>query len=276
MKLRSINFLPTPFEIGMHVQLSDQFVSHRKNGYKPGDVVTIKSFSPNGYGLVDNNTMAPGIYENFRWLNVTGEHGDVHVPDHFLNADGLERKQRQRAKIADLPETPFCEDDFVMMPEGRYAKVLRVDYLSIWEASNGLLDDGERLKPYLVETTDHKKSLHYAAESLKLVSRGQVYAHYSGLPTSFNTPEDEAIFHIRVGQYSPVVKHDGTFSFSPEEALEWLQNGEADLPSFHNRRFTPIGDFQSYQMLKFDNDQVGERIRSAYLDTLSVSGLSFR
>jgi hypothetical protein len=276
MKLRSINFLPTAFDIGMQLPLSDQFSPQRRNSYKSGDVVTITSFAANDYGLIENNTMAPGIYENFRWLNVTGEHGDLHVPEHLLNAEGLERKQRQRAKIADLPETPFCEDDFVMIPEGRYAKIVRVDYLSIWESLNGLLPDGERFEPYLVETTDHHKNFRYSENSLKLVSRGQVYAHYNGLPTIFDTPEEEAIFHIRVGQYSPVMRHDGSFAFSPEQTLEMLESGEADLPSFHNRRFTPIGDFQSYQLLKFDNIEVGERLRTAYLETMNAARFSYR
>lgn len=269
MKIPAIHFALTAFEIGMVVPLSDE-VRNSFSKLKPGTQVAIQSFTASASGYLNNNGLLPGIYENFRWLNVSFPDGKLErVPEHYLDATGLTRVSRKRAKIADLPETPFCEGDTVMVPDGRYAKIVNIDYLSIWEESRGELDDGGVLRPYSLHTTDNSSQINASAAEIKLINRGLVYAFYNGSAIDFDNAEDEAKFYAELGRSDCLINPaNGILSFTRDEAIEALQAGDADVVLSNQKRFEPLSDDKTFHLSKFRDEAVGARVREAYLATL--------
>jgi hypothetical protein len=274
MKLPDIHFANTPFEIGMVVPLSEE-VRYSFIKLPAGTPVTIRSFTETSSGFANNNGMLPGIYENFRWLNVELPDGrPERVPEHYLDATGLTRVLRERAKISDLPESPFCEGDTVVGPDKRYAKIVNIDYLSIWRQSTGDRDDNPR--PYTLQPTDSSEQINATAAEMKLVNRGPIYHFYNGCVIDFDNAEDEANFYGEIGQSDGLINPaNNTRAFSREEAIEVLQAGEADAALSHKNRFEPLSDYRPVYLTKFRDAAVGARIREAYMDTLNLAAPKF-
>ena len=276
MKLPDIHFAKTPFEIGMVAKLSEE-VRESFLKLSPGEPVTVRKFTAVARGFANNNTMLPGIYENFRWMEVELPNGKMEtVPEHYLDDTGLPRVLRERAKIADLPTIPFCEGDTVIGPDGRYSKIVNIDYLSIWNQQGGDEVSNMDKRPYSLQTTDKLREFDAAENEMKLVTRGMVYAFYHGNAVDFDDAEEEARFYAWIGHAEGVVNQaGGTRAFSRDEAIAALQAGEADVVFSANKRFQPLVDEESYHLSKFRDEAVGARVREAYLATLDVSAPKF-
>ncbi len=259
----------------MTVPLSDDV----RNSYvkrAPGFLVTIRSFMPSASGLANNNGMMPGIYENFRWLNVEFPDGRKEkVPEHYLNAADLPRVRRERARIADLPTVPFCEGDTVIALGGRYCKVVNIDYLAFWEERNEEPEPGKS-RPYTVLSTEGSFTAQVADDEMKLVKRGMVHAFYTGNAVDFDNAEEEAKFYHWIGHVDGV-KNDksGNYAFTRDQAISALENGEADVVFSNNHHFEPMTDDRTYHLNKFRDATVGARVRGAYMDTLDLPAPRF-
>lgn len=275
MKLPDIHFATTPFKIGMSVPLSNDVRSSFLK-CSPGSMVTIKSFTASARGLANNNGMLPGIYENFRWMNVeTAEGRKETIPDHYLDATGLPRLRRERAKIADLPEVAFCEGDIVISLGGRYCKIVNIDYLSFWNKQNGEPDDSAR-RPFTVRSTDGLVQAEASEDEIKLVKRGMVHAYYKGNAVDFDNAEEEAQFYAWIGHAESVVNEtSNTVAFTRDEAIAALQAGDADVVLSNNKHFQPLIDDKTYHLSKFRDESVGARIREAYMATLDLPAPKF-
>lgn len=268
MKLPDIHFSMTPFEIGMTVPLSDD-VRGSYLKLAPGTMVTILSFTAESRGLANNNGMLPGIYENFRWLNVeTADGRKEHVPEHYLDATNRPRLRRERAKIADLPSVPFCEGDTVIALGGRYCKIVNIDYLAIWDEQNGEPEPGKS-RPFTVGNNEGQSQV--SADEMKLVNRGMVHAYYAGHAVDFDNAEEEAQFYTWIGHVEGVVNETNrTRAFDRDAAIAALQAGKADVVLSINNHFQPLSDDKTYHLSKFRNEAVGTRIREAYMETLDL------
>jgi hypothetical protein len=276
MKLPENHYAKTPFEIGMVVPLSDE-VHYSLLKLAPGTQVTVQSFTEVARGFLNNNGMIPGIYENFRWLNVSLPDGRLEcIPDHYLDATGLTRVRRERAKVADLPEVPFCEGDTVIGPDGRYSRIINIDYLPIWRELNGETGPEIDPRPYSLQATDNSGQITARAADMKLVNRGLVYAFYNGGVVDFDNAEDEAKFYTELGHTDAVINPvNDICSFSRDEAIEALQAGNADVVLSMNNCFLPLSDDKTFRLSKFWDKAVGDRVREAYLATLSLPAPAF-
>jgi hypothetical protein len=220
--------------------------------------------------------MLPGIYENFRWLNVEFPDGRLDkVPEHYLDGTGLPRVLRERAKIADLPSLPFCEGDTVIALGGRYCKIVNIDYLAFWEEQNGEPDPGKS-RPYTVLSNEGSFTTLVADDEMKLVNHGMVHAYYSGNAVDFDNAEEEAKFYHWIG-HADGVKNEksGNYVFTRDEAIAALQAGEADVVFSINHHFEPLADDKTCYLSKFRDKDVGARIRDAYMETLELPAPRF-
>jgi hypothetical protein len=275
MKLPDIHFSTTPFEIGMTVPLSsDVRGSYLK--LAPGTMVTIRSFTETSSGLANNNGMLPGIYENFRWMNVeTADGRKETVPEHYLDATSLPRLRRERARVADLPQIPFCEGDTVIALGGRYCKIVNIDYLAFWNEHNGKPDEGIR-RPFTVRSTEGSIQSEASADEMKLIKRGMVHAYYAGNAVDFDNAEEEAQFYAWIGHADGIVNPSSqTRAFTRDEAIAAMQAGEADVVLSINQHFEPLTDDKTYHLNKFRDEAVGARIREAYMATLDLQAPKF-
>ncbi|TLX16441.1 hypothetical protein [Rhizobium sp. MHM7A] len=242
----------------------------------PGTMVTIRSFTATSSGLANNNGMLPGIYENFRWMNVETADGQKEtVPQHYLDDTNLPRLRRERAKIADLPEVPFCEGDTVIALGGRYCKIVNIDYLAFWNKQNGEADDGIR-RPFTVRSTEGSLQSEVSADEMKLVKRGMVHAYYAGNAVDFDNAEEEAQFYTWLGHAESIVNEASkTRAFTRDEAITALQAGDADVVLSINNHFEPLVEDKTYHLHKFRDEAVGARVREAYMATLDVPAPKF-
>jgi hypothetical protein len=104
------------------------------------------------------------------------------------------------------------------------------------------------------------------------VERGNVYKFFNGLPMDFGSVEEEAKFHYDLGRgeqlVNPETRHRG---YDFDSAVELLRQGEADMIIPEIVHLHNPNDDRTWGCFRFEDREVGERCRSAFLDGFEVS-----
>ncbi len=169
--------------------------------------------------------------------------------------------------IGELPELPFWEGDTVRaarrLLDQEEVVITRISYRDIHTKCT----DGVTPYPiYTISPTMNSGISTAARESdLSLVSRGNIWKYYNGIPLSFPDVAAEAQFYDgQLGRTTDVRNESiGLFSWTIEEAVNAVREGKGDSISVNAGMF---GSKQRPYVKKFLDEDVGARVREATLD----------
>jgi len=194
-------------------------------GYRPfpqETEVTVTGYSWIDYGRIGTGANTPGFFTNSCWLVVTDGTKTETVSHHCLRGEQVRIPQE---KIGDLPDSDFYEDDVVAFtrdhawPKGTELVVCNIDYNS----------DMRTVRHYSVGPKDGGTT--YAdTEDLRLVSRGNVWKKYHGLPMTFPFLQEEMDFALRIAACDEMKnpRQDNMYSWNLAEIMDAIKAGEVD------------------------------------------------
>lgn len=192
-------------------------------------------------------------------VKVTDGTKTVDVGTHILEGDKVRISQE---KTADLPDSDFYEEDVVAFtrdhawPKGTEVVVHYISY-----------EDMKTVAHYSVGPSDGG-STYANAEDLRLVSRGNVWKKYHGIPLVFHSLLDELNFAMstRACDEMPNPRQDNIYAWTLAEAMDAIKAGEID--GFTDRRssFTFIeSDASRLSAYRFHDRDLAERARKHML-----------
>lgn len=289
--------------IGMLLQHGDRVAvtiekSAREHGYNPcpdGTEATVVGPTEITYGRTNNHTHEPGVYENRPWMRLTMSDGSTRVELSFrlsLVDEELSRARRAEwesagrpltgARLRDLPDAPFWEDDIVWVrgrarPYEHRARrdprlsiidqyvVSRVDYGRLGQTT-------ERGTSYpTLDVSDGLSNgwnVSVAEGEAVLVQRGRIWKLAHGEPVTFPSLEEEARLAYLMGRFRDTPNPaTGMFVWTLDETLAAIREGRA-------HGFTMDGGVgavlfgtstSTISVLRFRDEELGRRIAAATL-----------
>ncbi len=236
--------------------------------FDKGTQVRVEEFGERCLGHV-NYGRAPGFYADTNALYVMTKGGD-----RFIVRDSELKPLRKKPVEIEypslfrraLPETAFYDRDWVSL-DGKLFMITSVDY---WMAE---------IKPDFAIYSVRDKEGHYLIlpeDRLQLVERGPVWSHYHGIKNQFDSLDEEASFARRLGLFkTPALPTSKFYIDSPDvfdEVVGILRSGEAHgfydaLPKFEGGSSF---DYRSVDLIRYDDEDLGERVRKATLKGLGV------
>ena len=233
------------------------------SSFRDGDQVTLVGFESSFRGRTNQNGMRPGEYANYAWPIVRSGDGKeesisrLHVrPD--PSAPSL-TAARQDLWLAELPETPFWEDDVVAGRDGEHMTVNDISYEMIGQRPR---DGSEMARIYACSLPGGGYS-YFACDELTLVERGNVWKIAHSLEPSFTDVEDEASFNLKTGDYD-FIRNPETddYAWGEQAAMQAISNGSAHAFTGNGMLGGTSGHIS---VVVFNDTDLGERVREHVL-----------
>ena len=174
--------------------------------------------------------------------------------------------------VGELPQTEFEVGDVVtaVSNDGKREtyRITSIDYAYL--TPQGMRRcDGTEMPIYQSDALDENgkrmwgTSLHQKDSELQLVSRGNIWKHLNKQPLSFDSLEEEALFHSQMC-WCEELRNPATndYSWQLPAILEAVRNDTAD--GFY---VSQILNFpKHYVVTRFENRDLGERVRAATME----------
>lgn len=237
----------------------------RLRGIADGETVTIVDFHELHEGRATGIGVPPGLWKNYSYATIRdargGEH-EIHTSD-LLPLPGRDYVELPRQLVRELPDTPFWEEDVVETYEGRRGHVFLIDYPEIENPTSDY-------PAYRVRFPGSGADMHYHARALDLVERGNIWRYYHGADMEFSGVADEAAFYHRISQVTGIRSEStGLFSFTWDEAVQALRDGQADM-IWHNWAVATSDPGYHVNCYVIEDPEVGERCRQALLEDIEA------
>jgi hypothetical protein len=246
-----------------------------------GKIGPIVKFGEIDYGYNHNYGQKPGMYENKSWANVFIDGKEFHVST--CHVDGIDiptdRKPEKGKWLRELPETKVWPGDKVSytsdqknnnwVEEHNPFTVARIDYSNMGQFCN----DGITPMPIIVMDIDGGGTVSVREREVTLIERGNIWKWYHHEPIAFATIQEEASFYHSIGRTHEVRNPkkqlyawddavDANGKKYPKEALEAIRDGLGHTMNVTNLPFSYRAHLSVY---KFDDEEVGQRVRKATL-----------
>ena len=157
-------------------------------------------------------------------------------------------------KIGELPETPFWVGDIVKTYNDRYPAAFNVEKINYYQ--------GVETPVFHLSSPEHTE-IHIENE-LTLIKRGNIWKLAHGEPLLFTNIVEEAVFYKSLGMSRRII-HQGKNEFPIGTAVWLLRHGIADQMKVKN------GQKMTYVLIKYDNVEFGNRMRTCTLSSLELS-----
>ncbi len=234
-------------------------------GVSDGETVTILDFSELYEGRTVGIGVPPGLWKNYSYATIRDERGGEHEihTSHLLPLPGKDYVKVPRQFVRELPDTPFWEDDIIEVYDGRRGTISTIDYHDFVESSADH-------PVYSVRFSNSGYGERFHARSLDLVERGNVWRYHHGEEIDFENATEEATLHHRLSLVTGVANPDTrNFSFTWNEAVQALRNGEADM-IWQDWAVAIEDPGYSVACYTMDDPVAGERCRTAFLAQIDM------